>query len=866
MHLSMQRMRRELGVLLARAPGAQPVAQPGEDAAHVGPRLRRARVDQQLRENDCGVSAVKTLCDLHGVVIPRDAIASALHPSAEGTRLESIKRFFDDRGFEARYQLLDPADPAALLRRLAVATPCTAVVRSARSNALHYVVVERVERGALRILDPSGGRRERWSAAQFGERAEHVESTLSESAVRERAWQLAAAELATHGLAPDQPPGDREATELFNKLAYFSHLRAQYGFRDQAAERAFLQDVIAQDHATAVPPRFRTLETGRGGTVRVRAPVVLAVGAPRAPEVETAPAAEPEGPLRKLLRGLGELRRIWYIFLFAAFLSSITTHVAVLINQLLIDDVLPQFELGALIAFVIGLAAFRMFDLALYVYTKFVGLHLSLALDRFFLSRFTDVMLDSRLNFLQSFTRGDLIERVGDSLKLKTFFTRFFARILVNVIVSLNALVILFVLDWRITLVVLSGSVALIGLFALVSPRLRRLETQRFQAKASLFSRLVETADGAQAIRAMSLDGYFRRDVAGRIARYNQTQRRGKLLDLGNGAAMSLLTSAVSIVVLVLCARRLVTDQSMTLGQLLTFLALSAKILSSLTSLLEENLELQEHLVILRRYFDFDQQRLLPAPGADAEAEAEEQARIDELAAEGIAFGYQPSAMVLDGASLRVRRGEKVVLRGNNGSGKSTLVRIIAGLQEPSAGDVLVNGVSRRFLPVQTLRDRLVLVSAEDTLFNDTLRFNITLGRRHSTRRVIDLAKRVQLYDAIVAHPSHLDRVIDEGGRNLSAGQRRKVLLLRALLAGADVIVLDEVFRGIDEGSKTAIARFLNESHDTGFLIVSHEPIPELVIDRVLQLQRGHVHEAGVDDVRDGVHLDMGGPRWASSA
>jgi subfamily B ATP-binding cassette protein HlyB/CyaB len=352
---------------------------------------------------------------------------------------------------------------------------------------------------------------------------------------------------------------------------------------------------------------------------------------------------------------------------------------------------------------------------------------------------------------------------------------------------------------------------------------------------------------------------HFRRGVAERIERYNATQRRGKLLDLANGVATSALGAVMSIVILVLCARRVIVDQSMTLGQLLTFTALSAKIFSSLSALLEENLELQEHLVILRRYFDFERPPALRAGAGD------EGLRVTELAAERVTCAYQ-GAPVLDGASLAVRRGETVMLRGANGSGKSTLVRILAGLQDAAGGDVLVNGASRRLFDERELHERVVLVSAEDALFNDTLRFNLTLGREHGTRKLVEYAKRVRLYDAIVAHPDHFDRVIDEGGRNLSAGQRRKVLVLRAVLAGADILILDEVFRGIDDASQTAISEFLGEFTELGLLVITHETLGALRVDRLLEMRDGRVVERKRGGAEAPAALELGDQRWMNSA
>lgn len=814
----------------------------------LGEWLRRARpmVDPQLRTNDCGVSAVKTLCERLGVPMSREAIASALPLDADGLRLDSLKAFFRERGFSVRTHPLDVSDAAGLERKLAELSPCLVTVRVQGTGLLHYVVIDGVARGRLRILNPSRGQVERWTLADFVHRAHTVQVPLTEELWRSRIRGQVLAELGRYGLQSDTPPSEAEVAALYNKLLFFDHVRQNFGLKDEPAERAFLTDLVHHQQLSSVPQRFRAVEGGEERRM-LSAPVVVSVRPPASRAERQPPDEPPAHPLRRLLKELGALRGIWHLFLVAAVLSSVTTHTAVFVNQLLVDEIIPQFDFGVLLTFTLGLGLFRLFDILMGVYTRYVAVHLGLELDRYFLLRFGERMLTGSIQYLRSFTRGDLLERISDSLKLKSFFTSYFSRIAVNACVSLNALVVLFVLNWQAAGLVLLTLLVLGALLLAMTPVLRRLESERFRNKADLLSCMVEGLEGVQTIRAFRLEGHFGAQLGTQAGRYLETQRKGKLLDLASTAAVALVTTAASLLLILLCARGLIGQQTVTLGQLLTFMALSGKIFSSFTTLLEENLSLQENLVILRRYFDFGEaavRRALPAQ--------EEDVRVEVLEARGIAYRYPSGLGVLEGVDLTLRRGEKLLLMGANGSGKSTLVRVLAGLQQPSGGAVLVNDMPRELLGERALRHRVLLVSAEDTLFNDTLRFNITLGGRHGTRRIVELAKRIGFYDCIVQHPDHLERLLEEGGRNLSTGQRRKVLVLRALLSSADVLIFDEIFRGIDQESKAAIARLLGEIDDRAMLFISHEPVEGLPLHRKVLLRAGRLQEEVRPGVTDG--------------
>jgi subfamily B ATP-binding cassette protein HlyB/CyaB len=794
------------------------------------------KVDQQLKHNDCAISAIKTVCNILNFPISRKVIEKSIHLDPDGAHFEAIQRFFDEQGFKATFQILDINNWQELENKMEEFVPLIALIKKENSNYLHYVVISRVRSGKIHILDPACGRHEKWSLSEFRQKVHFAKTSLVSLPPIERIRNLVNQQLIDYSINGHHQLTSKEIAGIYNKLTYFSYIKENFAFKNNETERAFLLDLLQHQ---AIPGSFRNLKLVEN-RLEITAPVVLSIRHEVQQVITKSKKdhAEQPSPLRRLILDIGHLKQLWYIFIFSAILSSVATHLTVLINQILVDEALPSYNLNILYTFAIGLLLFKLFDLGIEAYTKLVGIHLGIELDRFFISKFHEKVLNNSARYLYSFTKGDLIARVSDSLKIKRFFVQFFSNIFVNAIVSINSFTILLFIDWKISLLVFAVMLSFIILFCIVNSYVRKLETERFEKKATLFSKLVESVQGIQTIRAFCLENYLGRDINAESNRFIEIQKKGKYLSLINATVVTFISHATFLALVVICGRKLMLDQTMSLGQFLTFLALSAKILSSLKRLLEENLDLQENLVILKRYFDFGEEG---QPSFDKQGIRD--VDIKKLETKRVGFEYSPGNSILQQINLQIKKGEKILLTGANGSGKSTLAKILASIYQPTLGEVLINGINREFYDEYKLRRKVVLVGADDILFNNTLRFNITLGRRKSSSKIVKYAKKIGLYDLIVEHPDKLDWLIEEGGQNLSTGQRQKILVLRALLSDADVLIFDEIFRGIDQKSKLAIETLLNEINDQAMLFISHDKPNVLSIDKELTISNGMLME-----------------------
>jgi ATP-binding cassette subfamily B protein len=174
--------------------------------------------------------------------------------------------------------------------------------------------------------------------------------------------------------------------------------------------------------------------------------------------------------------------------------------------------------------------------------------------------------------------------------------------------------------------------------------------------------------------------------------------------------------------------------------------------------------------------------------------------------ASDIVFRYPDSAhAVLDGVSLRIARGDWVLLEGESGKGKSTLLSILAGLREPAAGLLTSGGIDRRTLGSRAWRERIAAAPQyhENHILTGTLAFNLLLGRawpptRADLAEALEICRELGLEGLIQRMPGGLDQMVGETGWQLSQGERSRVFLARALLQRSQMVILDESFAALD--------------------------------------------------------------------
>ncbi len=146
----------------------------------------------------------------------------------------------------------------------------------------------------------------------------------------------------------------------------------------------------------------------------------------------------------------------------------------------------------------------------------------------------------------------------------------------------------------------------------------------------------------------------------------------------------------------------------------------------------------------------------------------------------------------LDNLSLKIEAGERVAIIGETGSGKSTLAQILIGLYPIDSGEIYYNGVEIKDIGYKLVRENVGYILQSPMLFNDTIRFNLTLGKDYSDEEIFKALKIAQIYEFVKSLDKGLDTIVGKNGTKLSGGQKQRLSIARVLLKNPKVIIFDE--------------------------------------------------------------------------
>ena len=259
-------------------------------------------------------------------------------------------------------------------------------------------------------------------------------------------------------------------------------------------------------------------------------------------------------------------------------------------------------------------------------------------------------------------------------------------------------------------------------------------------------------------------------------------------------------------------------------------------------------IDLQHNVAGVRRVFFY-----LDLPTDDAlSGEQPFPEQIQNITFTRVAFSYNDEQETLADISFTAQAGQTVAIVGPTGSGKTTLVYMLPRFLRPSQGSIQINGRSIDEFDVDAIRQNIVHVFQEHTMFSRSLRENVTLGNPNATAETVERALQASgVADFLQDLPDGLDTMLGPNGANLSVGQKQRVSIARALVCEAPVLLLDEPTAALDPATEHALIRSLDVAKQERIVfIVAHRLSTIQSADLILLLDGGRI-------VEQGTHLEL---------
>ncbi len=530
--------------------------------------------------------------------------------------------------------------------------------------------------------------------------------------------------------------------------------------------------------------------------------------------------------------------------LLASFFLQLFALITPLFFQVVIDKVLVHRGLTTLHVLAIGLLAVSLFEVVLGGLRTYLFSHTTNRVDVMLGAKLFNHLLRLPLAYFEARRVGDSVARVRELENIRSFLTGSSLTLVIDLFFTLVFFVVLYYYSPVLTAVVAGSIPFYLILSAYVTPILRKRLEEKFQRGAENQAFLVESVTGIQTLKAMAVEPQMQRRWEEQLAGYVNISF--KTANLGNIASQSAgFINKVVVVLILWIGATLVMKGELTVGQLIAFNMISARVSGPILRLVQLWQDFQQASISVKRLGDILNTLAEPGynPGRATLPELKGAVRFDH-----VSFRYAPDRpQVLRDISLDINAGEVIGIVGRSGSGKSTLTKLVQRLYVPESGRLLIDGVDLALVEPAWLRRQVGVVLQENFLFNRTVRDNIALTHPGiPMEQVIKAAQLAGAHEFILELAEGYDTLVGEQGSNLSGGQRQRIAIARALITNPAILILDEATSALDYESERIIQENMRAiSKGRTVFIIAHRLSAVRDSDRILVIEQGAVVEEG---------------------
>ena len=509
--------------------------------------------------------------------------------------------------------------------------------------------------------------------------------------------------------------------------------------------------------------------------------------------------AQGAGRLRDNLKRLTpSLRKYWRVGAVSASLTILSAFISLpqpLVSRQLIDKVILDRQLGYLPLVLALTAGIGLSSLLLGILKEWYATRFEQQVNLDLQERLYAHVLKLPKAFFEARDTGYLIGRItGDVGGLRWFYSRTLISVAVQSLQFFGGLIMLFVLDWYLTLLVLTLLPLARAATYFLGRRVHDLAQALMEEQARSQGTVAESLSSVALIKSHTAEKRTLRQMVSVIKKSADMQLQQSVLNQLSRIGTNLGPAVASLAVLCVGAYWVVKGK-WTLGSLAAFQSYMGHLLGPPQSIAGMSLPFQNARVALERVNRFF--KLVPEENYDTGKRIERLTGAVEF--RNVSFSYNGSAPVVEKLDLRIQRGEHVAIVGPSGIGKTTLISLILRFYRPTSGEIFFDGEPASAYEVQSLRRRIGYVAQTPVLLSLSILENLRYGNPEATMEEVRWVCRIAGIDAFVeALPQGFHTIVGPRGLNLSEGQSQRLSLARALVKEPDILLFDEPTSAID--------------------------------------------------------------------
>lgn len=514
-------------------------------------------------------------------------------------------------------------------------------------------------------------------------------------------------------------------------------------------------------------------------------------------------------------------------------------------SKILMDQIIPNRLKNTLFVFMISFALIMIIQSLLASFRQHIIIYFSRKIDIPVLMGYYNHIMHLPYEFFVSRKIGDIITRFQDAMTIKSIFTNASISLVLDLGLSIISALVLFNMNATLFLILFIMVLINILLVYFFKKSYKKINYQTMDSSSKLNSHIIESIKNIETIKSQNDEKQQIEKLESKFVNLLKVEyKEGVLQNIQSFVSSTI--SAIGNLFFMCVGASFIIDGKMSIGDLLVFQSISQYFTNPIQSIVSLQLTFQEAQIAMKRLSEL----------MDVKREDECVKKIENIDLNGdiefvdVMFAYGSRSAIIENLNLKIKKGQKIAIIGESGAGKSTIAKLLLKFITSKEGRITLSGYDIKDIDSSYLRKKIAYIPQDIELFTGTILDNLLVGNENATFEEVILAcKKVGADQFIRKLPKSYESYVEEGGANLSGGEKQRIAIARALISKPDLYIFDEATSNLDSFSEKQIHQLIfNHIQDKTVIIIAHRLSTVVHCDYIYLLDSGKIQEEGTHE------------------